>query len=488
MSFSQTQHTDVPRDLVETLTRFGQTHLLLGWPNLAPPERHSLLEQIRELDFPLLAELYQSRDKPLGSLDLSGLTAPEAFDPRTDPAAARAAIERGEASLRKGEVACVLVAGGQGSRLGATVPKGCLGVGPISGKPLFQYHCERIRAMSRRYQAPLPLLVMTSPATHEATQEFFEANRYFGMAPGQVHFFQQGTMPALDLETGQVLLEAPGRLFRAPDGHGGCLAALANQGWLDWMKEKGISQIFYFQVDNPLIRVADPLFLGYHLSRDAEVSAKAVEKTNPTEKVGVFGQVPGADGKPRCVLVEYSDLPAHAAQARAADGHLLFRCGSPAIHLFSRTFLEEVAPGHHRLPYHLARKKVPHIDSQGRQVGPEKENALKFEKFVFDAIPLASRWTLVMAPRAEEFSPLKNATGADSPETVRAALIARDRAWIKQSLGLTELTDLDSLTVELSPLAATGPEDLAQRRLWADLPVVLSQVKDGALLCSDPSE
>lgn len=481
---------DFPADLGALLNRFGQTHLAFGWEKLAPAGKTSLLEQIKGLDFPLLASLFENKDKAVAAVDLSGLKPPVAFDPATEPGQKEKATRRGEEALAQGQVACVLVAGGQGSRLGATIPKGCMPVGPLSGKSLFQYHCERLRAMSRRYRVEIPLLVMTSPATHDATIEFFEQNRRFGLGLDQLHFFQQSTMPALDLATGKVLLEAPGRIFRAPDGHGGCLAALAGQGWLDWMKKKGITQIFYFQVDNPLVKMADPMFLGHHLLHDAEVSAKAVEKTNPQEKVGVFGQVPGADGTARCTLVEYSDLPAQAAQAVAEDGRLLFRCGSPAIHFFSRAFLEEVAPGHARLPYHLARKKVPHINEKGQPVAPEKENALKFEKFVFDAIPLASKWTLVMAKREEDFAPLKNATGPDSPETVRAGLIGRDRAWLAEALegGVDFAKTLDQLDVELSPLAATCPADLKERKLWTDGKALLARAKDKSLLCPDPSE
>lgn len=482
--------SDFPGELGQLLNRFGQTHLLLGWEKLPAAQKHALVEQTRELDFPLLASLFENKDKAAAAVDLSGLSPPLAFDPAADAAEAARATKRGEEALAKGEIACVLVAGGQGSRLGATIPKGCMPVGPISGKSLFQYHCERLRSVSRRYRVEIPLLVMTSPATHEATLEFFEQNRRFGMAPDQLHFFQQSTMPALDLATGKVLLEAPGRIFRAPDGHGGCLAALAGQGWLGWMKKRKISQIFYFQVDNPLVKMADPMFLGHHLLHDAEVSAKAVEKTNPQEKVGVFGQVPGADGTQRCTLVEYSDLPAEAAQARAAEDRLLFRCGSPAIHFFSRAFLEEVAPGHARLPFHLARKKVPHVNEQGQSVAPEKENALKFEKFVFDAIPLAKRWTLVMARREEDFAPLKNATGADSPETVRAGLMGRDRSWLTQAFpgDAAFAKAIEPLEVELSPLAATSSADLAERKLWPDGATLLGKAKDGALLCSDSSE
>ena len=489
-----------PAELFAELSRHGQTRLLLGWRGLDTIAREILLKQIRNVDFDLIASLWKSRNNATGVAP-TDFCAPNYFDPCRDPDESRACVAAGKEALSRGKVACVLVAGGQGTRLGATVPKGCMQVGPISGKSLFQYHCERIRALSRKFSVGIPLLVMTSPATHEATQAFFKENKGFGLAPDQLHFFQQGTMPAVDLETGRLLLEAPGRIFASPDGHGGCLAALAGQGWLDWMAKKSIEQIFYFQVDNPLVKIADPLFLGYHLRQNAEVSSRFVEKTIASEKVGVFAQTDGhpmehgKDAGARCALLEYSDLTPEQTQAKAGDGGLLFRCGSPAIHLFSRTFLEEVAPGHARLPFHLAKKKVPYVDDQGTPIVPQSENALKFEKFVFDALPLARRWTLVRSLREEEFSPLKNATGPDSPATVRSGLVGRNRAWLAaafsddaNAMEASQQELLAGLDLEISPLLATDPEDLRAQLGAGDLGSVLARAQKGSLHLKAASE
>jgi UDP-N-acetylglucosamine/UDP-N-acetylgalactosamine diphosphorylase len=488
--------TGFPEELFGRLARHGQTHLLLDWDKLDSTTRENLLKQIDLVDFDLIDSLWKSRNKTAAGTSNS-LEAPQFFDPYLNPSEARSCAEAGHQALSQGKVACVLVAGGQGTRLGATVPKGCLSVGPISGKSLYQYHSERVRALSRKYGVAIPLLVMTSPATHKATLAFFNENNGFGLGPDQLHFFQQGTMPAVDLETGRLLLEAPGRLFASPDGHGGCLAALAGLGWLDWMAKKGIEQIFYFQVDNPLVRIADPIFLGHHLRHNADVSSRFVEKTIASEKVGVFAQTPGNHhgNAPRCALVEYSDLTPEQTEAKAEDGGLLFRCGSPAIHLFSRKFLEEIAPGHARLPFHLARKKVPFVNEKGAPVLPKTENALKFEKFVFDALPLATRWTLVRSLREEEFAPLKNAMGPDSPETVRAGLFARNRAWLaaaypeESTAGHSSHGDkLAQLEVEISPLLATDPEDLKTQLGTMDLDSVLARAQKGSLHLKATSE
>jgi UDP-N-acetylglucosamine/UDP-N-acetylgalactosamine diphosphorylase len=336
------------------------------------------------------------------------------------------AVALGEDALRRGEVAALVVSGGQGSRLGFDRPKGMYPVGPVSGASLFQVHAEKVLALSRKYGKPVPLLVMTSPATHADTEAFFRDHRYFGLPAEQVTFFQQGTMPALDLATGKLLLERPGSLFLSPNGHGGTLTALADSGLLADLKARGVRHVFYFQVDNPLVSVCDPAFVGRHVETGSEASSKIVFKERPEEKVGIYALVDG-----RCGIIEYSDLPDDMAAEREPSGELRFRAGSPAIHVFSVPFLERVTTGAGRLAYHVARKKVPfHDPASGKTISPEKENALKFEMFVFDALPMAERWLAVSVRREDEFAPLKNATGADSPEAVRQAISDRSVRWL----------------------------------------------------------
>ncbi|MBX9625565.1 MAG: UDPGP type 1 family protein, partial [Gemmataceae bacterium] len=363
----------------------------------------------------------------------------------------------GEAALRRGEVAALVVAGGQGSRLGFDHPKGMYPVGPVSGASLFRVHAEKVLALSRRYGRPVPLLVMTSPATHAETEVYFRDQRFFGLAEGDVRFFQQGTMPALDAATGRLLLEAPGRLFLSPNGHGGTLTALAETGLLADLEARGVRHVFYFQVDNPLVRVCDPGFVGRHVEAGSEASSRVLFKTEPGEKVGLLADVDG-----RCVIIEYSDLPADMAAERGPDGTLRFRAGSPAIHLFSVAFLKRVTGGG-GLPFHVARKKVPYYDpATGRAVTPAAENALKFERFVFDALPLAGRWLAVEARREEEFAPLKNASGPDSPETVRRALSGLHAGWL-EAAGVVVPRDAAGDPVhpiEVSPLVALEAADL----------------------------
>ncbi len=447
----------VSADLLKHLDAHGQAHVLDDWERLDPVGQGVLVEQLQAIDLAHIQELYRQRDK------VFPLPAPEKIEPVPVVRAGQddvAARMRGEEALARGEVAALVVAGGQGSRLGFEHPKGMFAVGPVSGKSLFQVHAEKVFALRRKHGKPVPLLVMTSHATDTETRDFFAQHQHFGLPAEEVAFFRQGTMPALDLQTGQLLLEAPGRLFTAPNGHGGTLTALADSGLLDQLRGQGIRHVFYFQVDNPLVKVADPVFLGHHILADAEASSKVVPKRSPGDKLGVLVMVDG-----RCTIIEYSDLPQDLAEQTDAQGQLRLWTGSPAIHVFSVDFLTRVTQGSTRIPFHVARKKVPCLDAAGQLCHPETENALKFEMFVFDVLPLADRWTVVETSRREEFEPLKNATGPDSPATVRQALIDLAGDWLT-SAGVEVPRGADghvSVPVEISPLFALDAAELAAK-------------------------
>jgi UDP-N-acetylglucosamine/UDP-N-acetylgalactosamine diphosphorylase len=447
----------LPTEMEQALRRHGQEHVLAGWLRLTDDERRALIAQLRGIDLEQLRQLYEHRDQTFT------LPAPETITPcevirleQGGPEVKR----QGEAALKLGEVAALVVAGGQGSRLGFEHPKGMFAIGPVSNKTLFQIHAEKVLALVRRYKKPVPFLIMTSPATHDETTAFFEEHQYFGLPRGEVIFFTQGTMPALEKATGKLLMETPGRLFTSPNGHGGTLLALADQGLLDHLQGRGIRHLFYFQVDNPLVKVADPVFLGHHLAARAEVSSKIVPKESPTDKLGNLVLVNG-----RCAMIEYSDLPEDMARQVDEDGKLRFWAGSPAIHIFDIGFLRRIMQGRTRIPFHIAKKKVPHVDAQGRRIEPDRENALKFEMFIFDVLPRAERWTVVETSRREEFEPLKNATGRDSPESVRQAICNLAADWIERAgVRVPRRPNGDAaLLLEISPLYALDAEELAQK-------------------------
>jgi UDP-N-acetylglucosamine/UDP-N-acetylgalactosamine diphosphorylase len=447
----------VPDALQQRLRDYGQEHALRWWDQLTAEERTTLVEQLNQVDLEEMRQLFERH------ADTYSLPPPEKLKPvpvikAGDPDTA--AVERGEEALRAGEVAVLLVAGGQGSRLGFDHPKGMYPIGPVTGNSLFQIHAEKVLALQRRYGRSVPLLIMTSHATDAETRRYFADHRYFGLPADDVLFFQQGEMPALDIRTGKLLMESRGRLFTGPNGHGGTLSALADSGLLHRLREREIRQVFYYQVDNPMVKVAAAEFLGRHLNANADVSSKVIAKESPTDRLGNFVLVDG-----QCSIIEYSDLPADVARQTDENGQLRIWAGNPAIHIFSTAFLTRVTNERTYLPFHVARKKVPFINEDGEQVQPETENALKFEMFIFDAFPLAERWVLLETTRPSEFVPLKNATGADSPELVRKAMSNQAAGWLENAGVKVPRTSAGDAAVplEISPLFALNAAELARR-------------------------
>lgn len=441
----------------QRLDRHEQGHVLRFWDRLTESERAALLAQVETLEFDSIARMR--------AMLKAHQTAGAAFDPAMQPATVLEptpaelgdARMEGAAALRAGKVAVILVAGGQGSRLGFDGPKGIYPVGPVTGASLFEIHARKVLRLEQRYGAQVPLYIMTSDVNDAATQAYFSDQGWFGLDRERVKFFVQGMWPALTAE-GRVVLDTPAHLFMSPDGHGGTLSALRRTGMLADMQRRGIETVFYFQVDNPLVEVADPAFVGLHRRAGADISIKVCAKRDANEGLGVVVQKDG-----RCAIVEYSDLPQDQKEARRPDGTLTFLYGSVAIHILSRAFLEQEAAA--ALPLHVAHKKVPVCDDAGRSVTPAEPNAYKFEKFIFDIIPDAATALNVAFAREEEFSPLKNAGGADSPETVRRDLCRKYGRWLA-ACGVTVPADADgtpTVKIEIDPAYASSPEDLGAR-------------------------
>ncbi len=450
------------------LSRHGQEHLLRWWTDLDAASGERLAAEVAAIDLDQVDALFHqlTQDDSAPSPDQ---VRPVEVDrlPRTDGerVARRHVAAVGESALAAGEVAVVIVAGGSGTRLGFDGPKGTYPIGPVSAASLFQIHAEKVAALSRRHGRTIPLYIMTSPENHEATARFFEENANFGLP--HVRFFVQGQMPAVDRQSGKVLLAERGRVALSPDGHGGTLYALAAPGpdpgvpsCLEEMAGLGVRTLFYFQVDNPMVKIADPAFLGLHRQADAEMSFKVIEKVAPDEKLGVVVRV---GGRPQ--VIEYSDLPAELAERRDPDGGLQLWAGSIAVHALERSFVERLAGGETKLPFHRAIKKVAHADSNGEVARPDAPNAVKFERFIFDALPLAERYALVETDRSVEFEPLKNATGPDSPATVRQRMSDQFADWLESAGARVERRPDGSVPfgIEISPLYALDASELKSK-------------------------
>jgi UDP-N-acetylglucosamine/UDP-N-acetylgalactosamine diphosphorylase len=450
---------------VRRLAGYSQSHVLAFWPELSESQRSQLLDDLDQVDFAGCRRLTEShvRSRPAVRIP-ERIEPPPIYPAQADQARAELydrARRTGEKAIRAGRVAAFTVAGGQGTRLGFDGPKGAFRISPVRSVPLFQLFAEYLLGIQRRYGHRPRWYIMTSPLNHAETAELFASRHFFGLSPEDVMLFQQRQMPAF-LADGRIALAEKHRLALSPDGHGGSLRALAESGALADMRRRGIDTISYFQVDNPLVRAIDPLFVGLHLVTGSEMSSKAVPKAHDAERVGVFCL---ADEK--VTVIEYSDLPEELARSRNPDGTRRFDAGSIAIHVIDRGFVERLtAPGAPvQLPWHRADKKVPVVDEQGRVVTPDQPNVVKLEMFVFDAIPLARNPLVQYTRREEEFSPVKNAEGDDSPATAQRDLIRRAARWL-EACGVQVPRHADgkpAMPIEISPAFALDADDLRQQ-------------------------
>jgi UDP-N-acetylglucosamine/UDP-N-acetylgalactosamine diphosphorylase len=436
--------------IIKKVYEYKQDHLFAYWNELNETEKKAFLDELSTIDFASLIGLFRETQQE-ATIDSDYGPAPYIPRPRNDAEKKEwdKAAALGVDLIRKGKVAGFIVAGGQGSRLGYDGPKGAFRMSPVMNKSLFQIHAEKMKKYSIKYNVIVPLFIMTSDVNHAATVAHFEENNYFGMDKKDVFLFQQNMIPSLDTN-GKLILSGKCSIFKNPDGHGGSLTALRTSSALDEMKKRGIEIMTYIQVDNPLVNIVDPSFVGFHAMNGADISSKALIKAYPEEKIGSF--VKFSSGKEG--VVEYSDLPKEKMFAKNADGTLLFAPGSIAIHVFSRQFIEEITSGGSiSLPFHVARKKI----KQYQPAGAVEIDGFKFEKFVFDAMPLAKKSVTIETIREEEFAPVKNATGIDSVDTSQELMSNLFKSWcVKRKISIPSKVRV----IEISPLAAVEADDL----------------------------
>ena len=441
----------------------GQSHLFRFFAELNDAEKSKLLAHVSAVEFDVVDKLVADFIKGSAAAPSTADLKPAAVVPLAtndgQRQAHRGAREAGEEAFRRGRIACFLVAGGQGTRLGLNGPKGAFVIGPITGRTLFQIHAEKILALRRRYNAAVPWLIMTSDANDRETKDFFAAHNYFGLGADSVRIFKQANMPAVSRD-GKILMHSKSELALSPNGHGGSIKALHDSGSVGWLRSLGVDTLFYFQVDNCLTQIGDPAFIGWHLLGGSKMSNKACRKRDWKEKVGVFGVSGGKLG-----VVEYSDLPESAARETLPDGSLKWWAGSIAIHVIDVGFIEQLNKGGFQLPYHKAEKAVPCVNADGSpaQFKTGEKNGIKFETFVFDALAQADRTVNVEARRDEDFSPVKNADGEDSPATAKRDMQELYARWLSAAGTPVPRKPDGSLDCELeiSPLTSLEGEHLA---------------------------
>ncbi|CAK9815068.1 UDP-N-acetylhexosamine pyrophosphorylase [Anthophora plagiata] len=453
--------------LKRRITECGQDHLLKFWNQLSDNEREQLSQDISELNVTEMTSYFERTKYTLSNMCQSILNdkvspIPEdsiASVKTTDKDQLKIYRKLGLEEIANGKVAVLLLAGGQGTRLGVSYPKGMYNVGLPSGKSFFQLQAERILRLQDMAKeehgkaGEITWYILTSEATHDTTIDFLQKHKYFNLKEKNVKAFKQGMLPCFTLD-GKIILDEKHRLSKAPDGNGGLYRALVKEKILDDMMQRGIRSVHVHAVDNILIRVADPIFLGYCLSSSTDCGVKVTEKSSPYESVGVVCKVDGI-----YQVIEYSELSKEIIELCSDDGKLIYNAANICNHYFTVDFLRTVANVHEKeMEFHIAKKKIPYIDEDGNRNVPTSPNGIKFEKFVFDVFKFAKQLKVWEGKREEEFSPVKNAdsAGKDCPSTARNDVLKLHKKWLLNA-GATSVTN----DVEVSPLLSYMGENLS---------------------------
>ena len=444
----------------------GQDHVFKYFDTLDEAEKAAFLSQLESIPVEKLDSFVQGAKHfaSNGESEIAPFDGPVASSNHPD---SKSWNDCGLEAISQGKVAALVLAGGQGTRLGFDGPKGCYDIKMPSGKTLFQFLAERIRRLQRlasKYHSnsthnslvgepKLPLYVMTSPLNHQETVEYFRANENFGI---QVYFFPQGMLPCLDMD-GKIILEGPGLVSMAPDGNGGIYPALEREGMLQKMKETGIQHVHVFSIDNALCRPADPCFVGYCIAKGADVGNKVVWKTEPHEQVGIMASKNGS--KP-CV-VEYSDITPEMAERTDETGKLVFGAANICNHYYTLEFLATTVLENMESMYHIAYKKIPYYNGS-ELVKPDTPNGMKLESFIFDVFELSQTMAVLDVKRQHEFAPVKNAHGKDSPETARQYLSQVAKEYLEKAGAKMHGKEGEGGLCEVSPLTSYAGEGLEE--------------------------
>jgi UDP-N-acetylglucosamine/UDP-N-acetylgalactosamine diphosphorylase len=462
---AQEPSTDDLKQLQEKYEKAKQDHVFAFYSDLDTADKAALFEQLQGFDPDRINVLADKALHPPKQTDDDKQPSIEPLPASASASLLDADKEQTEKWYKTGlgliadnKVAVVLMAGGQGTRLGSSDPKGCFDIGLPSKKTLFQVQAERIykiQELAKKYSkldtpAAVPWYVMTSGPTRKPTEDFFKKNNYFGLPKENVIIFEQGVLPCISND-GKILMESKSKVAVAPDGNGGIYQALLMSEARTDMRKRGIQHIHAYCVDNCLVKVADPVFIGFSVSKDVDIATKVVRKRAANEPVGLIVQ---KNGKPD--VVEYSEIDKEMAEAKDSSDLLKFRAANIVNHYYSFRFFESIEQWSHQLPHHVAKKKIPHMDTEsGQTVKPDKPNGIKLEQFVFDVFPLIGmdKFACLEVERNQEFSPLKNAkgTGVDDADTSKKDIMEQGARWLRDA-GATVVSDSTDSGVEVSPL------------------------------------
>ncbi|MBI9012085.1 MAG: UDPGP type 1 family protein [Clostridiales bacterium] len=400
------------------LNKYNQEHLMTYFEELSNEEKEVLKAQINNLNLELITRIYNNKDN---KMDLSKNKVSPLIAARLNPTEQKKCFEIGLDSIRKGEVAVVLMAGGQGTRLGHIGPKGTYDIGLPSHKSLFALQCDRLIRLHQMTGQYIKWYIMTSDDNHQESIEHFEENNYFGYDKKYIHFFKQDRLP-LVLENGKIAMKSKYEINLAANGNGGVFSSLDNHGLLKEMSENKVKWVFLYGVDNAIAKVADPAFVGFTIQSNKSIASKSVDKVTPEEKVGVICY---RNNHPD--IVEYSELPDDLRYERDSNNELVYRNGNIVSHIFSLDFLNACAKND--IIYHTAHKKVSNFVN-GQLDQSNTPNGYKFELFLFDMFKFSDDMAVMSVNREEEFSPVKNKSGNDSPETAKNMILNLHHKWL----------------------------------------------------------
>ena len=403
---------DKLQDVMDILKVYNQDHIIKLLNKLDEQSKEELIEQINKIDFHELKELYDNTKKEVEFKE-NKIEPLKYFDKEKLSKIEKEELEElGEEVLRKGEYAVVTMAGGQGTRLGHSGPKGTFKLDVYGkGKYLFEILCENLKQANKKYDTIIPWYIMTSKENNQDTIDFLEKNNYFGYNKDYITIFTQGELPLLS-QDGKLLVGKDMKIKEASDGNGGTYFSLRASGCLSDMKERGIKWVFIGSVDNALLKMVDTSLIGLAIKKGTQIASKSVVKANPHEKVGVFCKM---NGHPK--VIEYTELPEKMAEEVDENGELKYGESHIMCNLFSIEAIEKIST--QSLMYHPAFKKNSYIDEEGKEVIPQEPNSYKFESFIFDAFEFFDDIAILRGKREDDFAPVKNKDGVDSPRTAK---------------------------------------------------------------------
>ena len=413
---------DKLQDTIDVLKMYNQNHIINLLNNLEGSKREELLEQLNKIDFHQIMELYDNTKKNI-EIKENKIEALKYLDKQKLTKEQKEKFDKlGEEAIKNNEYAVVTMAGGQGTRLGHTGPKGTFKLDVYGkGKYLFEILADNLKEANKKYNVSIPWYIMTSKENNQETVDFLEKNNYFGYNKDDVTIFTQSQLPLVDVN-GKLLINKDMKIKEASDGNGGTYTSLRASGSLANMKEKGIKWIFIGGVDNVLLKMVDVTLLGMAIDKQVQIASKSVAKANPKEKVGVFCKM---NGHPK--VIEYAELPEKMAEEVDDDGELKYGESHIMCNLYTIDAIEKISK--ESLMYHSAFKKNSYIDENGKEVIPQEPNSYKFESFIFDAFEFFDDIAILRGKREDDFAPVKNKEGVDSPRTAKELY---EKYWERQ--------------------------------------------------------